>query len=172
MDNLILRELGPGDEEAFMRGLRLWDGEDLTWYTFEWKAGISFPEMLERLRKNREGLDLPENRVASSMYYAFLSGEIVGRVNVRHQLNENLRRRGGHVGYAVAPGYRRRGLATEMMKQVLPLCRGLGIASLMVSCADDNTGSWKLIEKLGGRLEDKVWDDEDQEMIRRYWVTP
>ncbi len=41
----------------------------------------------------------------------------------------------------------------------------------MVTCAEDNIPSWKIIEHFKGKLEDEVWDDEDKEMIRRYWIT-
>lgn len=58
-----------------------------------------------------------------------------------------------------------------MLKQTLRFCRNLWIKDLMITCSDDNIASWKIIEKLGGKLENKVWDDEDNEMIRRYWIS-
>lgn len=121
---ILLRALTEKDEEAFFVGMKLWKPEDLVWYTFSWKNGMSYFEMLE----------------------------------------------GGNIGYSVAEKYRGNGYATEMVRQVLPYCKQLGMTKLMVSCADDNAPSWKIIEKFGGTLEDKVWDEEENETIRRYWI--
>ncbi|MBX3039165.1 MAG: GNAT family N-acetyltransferase [Bdellovibrionaceae bacterium] len=170
MTNLVLRPLEVSDEKAFFEGLSLWEGEDLSWYTFSWKEGMAFPEMLRILRDEEAGRELAPGRVPHTMLYGFLDGRIIGRVSVRHTLNESLRQRGGHLGYAVAPTYRGQGLATEMMKQALLYCQGLQLTEIMVTCADTNTPSWKIIEHFGGRLEERVWDPEDQETIRRYWV--
>ena len=80
---------------------------------------MTYAEMLDRLRKDRLGVDLPEDRVPDTMLYAFLGDHIIGRVSIRHELNSNLRRRGGHIGYAVAPRFRRLGYAGEMINQGL-----------------------------------------------------
>jgi predicted acetyltransferase len=104
------------------------------------------------------------------MLYGFVGENIVGRVSIRHSLNDYLKERGGHIGYSVAGRYRGNGYGTEMMRQTLPFCKNLGIDALLVTCADENVPSWKIIESVGGTLQDKVWDDEDKEMIRRYWI--
>lgn len=100
-----------------------------------------------------------------------LDGQIIGRVSVRHTLNEYLRQRGGHIGYAVAPRFRRKGHATDMVANALRYCKTeLGLSTVMVTCADANTASWKVIEHYGGVLEEKAWDEADKEMIRKYWI--
>jgi predicted acetyltransferase len=170
MNNLILRTVRPEDEAAFFLGLKEWDGEDLDWYTFAWKPGMSFLEMLQILRDEESGTDLPVGRVPATMLYGFIDGAIIGRVNIRHSLNERLRARGGHIGYSVAPRYRKKGYALEMLRQSLDYCKRLKLSSVMISCADSNVASWKIIEKNGGVLEDNVWDAEDKETIRRYWI--
>lgn len=167
---LILRELTIADEPAFMAGLKDWVGESPHWYSFIWADSMTYSEMLSILAKERAGIDLAPGRVPHSMLYGFLDGEIIGRVSIRHTLNDNLRRRGGHIGYAVAPRFRKQGFATELTRQALEECKKLGITNVMVTCSDDNVPSWKIIEHFNGKLSDKVWDDEDNEMIRRYWI--
>lgn len=167
---LSLRELVESDEEAFLIGLKEWDGEDLSWYTFDWKPGMSFREHILKLKNSREGIGLAEGWVPSTMFYGFVDGQIVGRVSVRHRLTPTLLRRGGHMGYSVAPRFRGQGFASEMVRQSLPYLRQLGIKKALVTCADDNIGSRKIIERLGGQLENEIRDDEEDEMIRRYWV--
>lgn len=168
--NLILRPLGPDDEAAFYAGKAAFAGEDLSWYTFSWSHGMTYAELLARAADEVAGRNLAPGRVAASMLYGFVDGAIVGRVSIRHRLNDYLLYRGGHVGYAVAPPYRRRGYAAEMFRQALPVCRELGLDKLLVTCGDDNEASRRIIEGQGGVLENKVFDAEDNEMIRRYWV--
>lgn len=167
---LILRELNKSDEQAFLEGAKEWVGESPHWYSFIW-PGVQFLEMLDILKKEALGVDLKPNRVPHTMLYAFLDGKIIGRVSVRHTLNDHLRKRGGHIGYAVAKTYRGKGYATEMVRQILDYCKKINLTSIMVTCADDNIPSWKIIEKFHGKLEDRVWDEEDKEMIRRYWIS-
>lgn len=170
MSRVVLRRLTMADEMAFFEGLKKWEGEDLSWYTFDWREGVKFRDHLERLDKNEKGLDLPEGFVPSTMLYGFVDGEIVGRVSIRHQLNKFLEQRGGHIGYAVAPVFRGKGLASEMVSQSFETCRQLGLNALLVTCGDDNIASWKIIERIGGRKIEVVWDSQENEYMRKYQV--
>jgi len=169
MSGLILRELTENDEKSFFSGLNEWEEKDLSWYTFDWRPGMTFPELLARLRNNSSGVDLPAGFVSSSMLYAFVGNEIVGRVHIRHELNDYLRAFGGHYGCAVAPKFRRRGYAAEMFAQSIPIFRRLGILDILITCEDNNEPSWKLTERYEGVLENKLRSPEGK-IFRRYWV--
>lgn len=68
VETLELRVLTAGDEAAFVAGLETWVGESPHWYSFIWtKTEMSYAAMLERLRKDRVGEDLPEDRVPHTM---------------------------------------------------------------------------------------------------------
>ena len=88
----------------------------------------------------------------------------VGRLAIRHRLNDFLLDVGGHIGYDVRPSRRREGHAREMLRQALPWAHGLGIDSALVTCDDDNAASLRVIEAAGGVLEDV------RGVKRRYWV--
>lgn len=45
--------------------------------------------------------------------------EVVGRVSIRHALNEFLAKVGGHIGYGVSTSHRRKDDATEILKKSL-----------------------------------------------------
>jgi predicted acetyltransferase len=82
------------------------------------------------------------------------SSDVVGRISLRHALTPWLLEVGGHIGYAVRPGARRRGHATQALGLMLPVAADRGIAEALVTCDADNIGSRKVIEANGGVLED------------------
>ena len=64
----------------------------------------------------------------STFLFGFDGSRIVGRVSIRHELNDFLLREGGHIGYVVVPEFRRRGYATAMLRRSLEIARhDLGI---------------------------------------------
>ncbi len=168
--NLNLRELTATDKEAFLKGAQAWPTKDRHWHSFEWKEGTDFSQHLEVLRKNRLGQDLPEGWVPSTMLYGFVEGVIIGRLHVRHFLTPSLQKRGGNIGYAVAPGFRQKGYAGEMLRQALPLCKNLGLNRVLITCDECNIASHRVIEKNRGILQEKLFDEVDQVMIRKYII--
>lgn len=78
-------------------------------------------------------------------------GQYLGRVSVRHHLNEQLRRVGGHIGYDVRPSARGQGYGTMLLALALPVARDLGIDLALVTCDVTNTRSRRVVEGNGGR---------------------
>lgn len=168
---LVLRKLTKEDEAAFREGLKLFSDMDSDWYSFVWKEGMNFKEHLKILDDQFHGIGLEPGRVPHSMLYAFVDGKIIGRASIRHDLNEFLMRAGGNIGYAVATHYRKKGYASEILKQSLDYCRNvLKLDQVLITCDDDNVGSIKTIEKNGGELENKIFLEEENITKRRYWI--
>jgi predicted acetyltransferase len=66
---------------------------------------------------------------------------------------------------------RRRGYATEILRQALVIARALGIDRVLVTCDDDNVGSIKVIEACGGKLDAVLEADQPgRAPLRRYWI--
>ncbi|MEU4115198.1 GNAT family N-acetyltransferase [Kitasatospora sp. NPDC028055] len=78
--------------------------------------------------------------------------QLLGRLAIRHHLTPNLERIGGHIGYDVRPGARRRGHATAMLAAALPVAAELGVTDALLTCDETNTASRRVIEANGGRL--------------------
>ena len=110
------------------------------------------------------GTELPQGWVPASYRWILDDGRLVGTITVRHRLTDSLLVVGGHIGYAVRPGARRRGVATTALRLALGLAARLGIDPALVTCEDDNVASARTIEANGGVLEDV------RGTSRRYWV--
>jgi predicted acetyltransferase len=81
--------------------------------------------------------------------------EYVGRISLRHELNEHLRDFGGHIGYDVRRSRRREGHATRMLAAALREAHAMGIYQALLTCDADNVASRAVIEANGGVLEDQ-----------------
>ena len=93
----------------------------------------------------------------------------MGAVNIRHRLNEELFRTGGHIGDGVRPSERRKGVATRMIALALEECRKLGIHRVLMVCDKDNVGSAGSIRNNSGVLENEI--EVDGVVRQRYWIT-
>lgn len=106
----------------------------------------------------------PPGFVPSTTLWWIDDEKYLGRLAIRHRLTPNLLELGGHIGYDVRPTARRRGHATAMLRGALPVARGLGIESALVTCDVTNVGSRRVIEANGGVLEDQ------RGVKLRFWV--
>ena len=96
-------------------------------------------------------------------------GEVLGAIALRHRLDDFLLRAGGHTGYGIRPAARHRGLANWALGRVLPVARDLGLDRVLITCAEEDTVSARVVERAGGELEDVR--DSEPGRVRRYWVT-
>ena len=94
----------------------------------------------------------------------------MSRVSIRHSLNAYLAEVGGHIGYAVRPGFRRRGYPTAILRRSLVVASSIGLKRVLVTCDDGNVGSAKVIENCGGLLENVAPGRDGSVPKRRYWV--
>ncbi|MDD2562089.1 MAG: GNAT family N-acetyltransferase [Eubacteriales bacterium] len=59
----------------------------------------------------------------------------------------------GHIGYRVYEGYRGQGYAARAVGRLMPLMRGMGLNSIVITTDPDNMPSRKTCENLGCVLE-------------------
>ena len=97
-------------------------------------------------------------------------GKMVGTIQVRHTLNQMLAAYGGHIGYSVRPSERRKGYAAWMLGEVLPFCRQLGLARVLITCTPDNEASRRTILANGGVYESTVFEADRNRELERYWI--
>ena len=87
----------------------------------------NFGSFLEGLRDFSSGRNLKPGMVPQSTFWLIDNREFVGRASVRHFLNENLTRVGGHIGYEIRPARRGRGYGKLILRMALRKAMDLGI---------------------------------------------
>ena len=158
--------------EVFRREL-LEDGCDISGC-----GSLEATEDMETWLRETEALKnpetVPEGQVQSTQFLGVRvsDGALVGMLQVRHHIEENdyLRLYSGHIGYSVGPGQRRKGYATEMLRQALDYCRGLGLKRVLMTCWPYNEGSKRAIINNGGIFESERYEPYEDDMFYRYWI--
>lgn len=126
-------------------------GDTLKWNLSQIEQ--DFDVVLHELTRFEPGNELPDGFVHSEYLWLVKGGTYLGRVSIRHTLNERLREFGGHIGYEIRPTQRRRGYATLALKLALKRCRELGLSRVLLSCDDENVASWRVMQANGGVCE-------------------
>ena len=140
-------------------------GRESREFSARWTTPEGFEEYVDDLLAAAlEDTPRPEGIVPSTTLWYVEGATYLGRLAIRHRLTPFLLDIGGHIGYDVRPTARRRGHATAMLREALPLTRKLGIDPVLVTCDVDNEASRKVIEASGGVFED------EREGKLRYWV--
>ncbi|MBN1440519.1 MAG: GNAT family N-acetyltransferase [Anaerolineales bacterium] len=174
MDKSIRLELSRYSEirePEFLDYVRDWEktGEEFVPSTVDPK-GRTFAEIM-RAWEREETEDIRRSGFVPATLY-FLTGgggRILGAIHFRHELNDTLMRRGGHIGYGIRQSERRKGYATAMLRQLLEDVPSKGCRKVLLTCGDGNLGSIGAIERCGGVLENKA--EREGEILRRYWIT-
>lgn len=168
---LELRPLCSEDEVSFNNANASFKNEIPPFeFAFDFNESISFTEYINKLEGWALGKGLPDRFVPNTFLVGVVDGQIVGRLSIRHRLNDFLERIGGHIGYGIIRNFRRQGYGTEMLKQALPVCSALGIKKVLITCDIDNFGSRKVIERCGGIFENVTNEPQLKVQKRRYWI--
>jgi predicted acetyltransferase len=168
MSNLFLRPLTIHDEVQFMAAHEQLLSDGFT-FALGREPEMTWQSYLDRLEANRLGVELAEGNVPSTFLVADVDGKIVGRTSIRHELNEFLASEGGHIGFGVVPEERRKGYATQILRQSLEVARALGVERVLITCSDDNIGSAAVIVRCDGVFESAVVGSKGK-LVRRYRI--
>ncbi len=130
-----------------------------------------FNKTVQEYENYSNGINLLKGFVPYTIFYAVdtNTNNIVGQMSVRHELNDYLKFRGGHIGYYVCPSQRKKGIGTKMLEQVIGFCKDINLDRILITCDESNIGSNKIILNNGGVLESKEIDSNGVE-FNRYWI--
>jgi predicted acetyltransferase len=132
------------------------------------KEPTDINEYIQETKDHEKGKNLPPNWIPSTTFWLIDNDKFVGHVNIRHELNDHLKKIGGHIGYAIRPSARKKGYGTKILALALRKAIQLGFTKALVTCDESNIGSKKVIEKNNGQLENKVKGENGPKC--RYWI--
>lgn len=167
--DLRLRPYSMVDERTARRADEIAAAEDAM-FLLGMERDMTWSEFLKSVEEQRLGLYPSQYRVRAVQLAAIVDDELVGRASVRFELNEFFAAEGGHIGYVVLPEHRRKGFATEILRQAIVIARAGGVDPVLVFCSDSNVGSFTAIERCGGVLDEVIVDDGHESPRRRYWI--
>jgi predicted acetyltransferase len=138
-------------------------GWEIQEWAGRWDTAEGFASYVAALRRDAKAPRIG-GFVPCTTWWWVEGPDYLGRIALRHRLNDWLRESGGHIGYDVRPTARRRGHATAMLRAVLPHAHAMGIDPALLTCDLDNAISRKVIEASGGVLGD------ERHGKLRFWV--
>lgn len=94
----------------------------------------------------------PDWVITDTFFAVNESNKIVGIIDLRHTLNDFLKDF-GNCGYSVRPSERKKGYATDMLRQILKVAKESGMDELHLSVERDNEPSIRTIKSNGGIYE-------------------
>lgn len=159
-------------KQSFIEAVKEYQAEGLSNY-----LGISpdelsqkFDHYLLNIKDSASGKNLPSGYVPHSVWWLVEDDLYLGRLDIRHQLNDFLRTEGGHIGYDIRPTQRGKGYGKLILKLGLEKAKELGFSKILITCDISNTPSKKIIEANGGKLEDIRPTRPGQPDKARFWI--
>lgn len=134
--------------------------------------GYSFEQALERcLNMEEEEYAKKLGRCPGKTFLLIRENDnkIVGSINVRWNLTEEMKQFGGNIGYGIRPTERRKGYNKINLYLGMIEAQKLGLDKVMLDCDVANIGSAKTMQALGGRLERTEIDPYDGILTSVYW---
>ena len=96
--------------------------------------------------------------------------KIIGSIQLRHHLTEELLKDGGNIGYGICPSERGRGYGTKQLSLALDKAKTLGLDKVMISCSKDNRVSAYVAIRNGGILAGEGFDEDEGKITEIYWI--
>ena len=112
----------------------------------------TYSDWLQIIKNNlNEDTINPRFGLSHTLFAVNNEEEIIGIVNFRHSLTD-FYKDSGHIGYSVRPSQRKKGCATEILRQTLEIAEKQGLNKVCLVCKKDNDASKKTIIKNNGLL--------------------
>ncbi len=135
--------------------------------------GLPFEQALDRcLKKEDEAYAKSIGKCPGKTFFLIRENDnkIVGTINVRWNLNEEMLKFGGHIGYGIRPTERQKGYNKINLYMGLLEAKKLNLKRVMLDCGVNNIGSNKSILALGGVLDRCEIDPYDNLKTNVYWI--
>lgn len=142
--------------------------DEIAWVREDFNDWLRADSDMTRRIVFADGTEMP--RVPETRFWLVAGQTFIGRINVRHAINDGLALQGGHIGYAIRRSARGHGYGQTILKLALPEAKKLGLTKALLTCDDTNLASARIIEKAGGKLQDTITVQGHPVPVRRYWL--
>lgn len=163
---MILRELTLLDKESYEKYYNSWKNEEIIPKNTDLKNYDSFEDMVEKLslsKMNKTNLLVPNTTL-----FLFHKSEILGAVNIRFRLNEDLEKHGGHINFGVTPKARGNGYSRFMTRYAIDYLESLGVDEVLLNADIENAPSIKTLLKNNSVEIEPL--QEGERKVRRFWI--
>ena len=92
-----------------------------------------------------KGIGLKNGWVPQTTFWLYFEKTPVGIGRIRHYLNENLKKDGGHIGYAISLKHRGNGYGNKFLELLIKECIKMEIFEIHTGANKDNERSNKII---------------------------
>ena len=133
---------------------------------------LCYEKWISKVESQKDEKTSPSSRCVGIQYFLIREDDnkIVGMINLRWNLDDWMLIHGGHIGYGVRPTERRKGYNKIGLYLCLLKAQKLQLDKVLITAFDDNIGSIKTIEALGGVLENKIEVEGKDYLKGRYWI--
>ncbi len=134
---------------------------------------LTYEKWLENIENMKdENYSSLKNLVPSRTYFLIRKGDnkVVGNVNIRTKLNEEIIKFGGSVGYTIRPTERKKGYAKIQLYLILMKAKEFNIDKVAIHCDINNQASNSTIKALGGIFERQDYNEGHNIRYNVYWI--
>lgn len=122
-------------------------------------------------RMLRAETDPQPGKVRDTILWLVKGDHYIGRLSIRHTLNERLELLGGHIGYDVRPSERGKGYGTRILALGKQYAREkVGLLRALITCDVTNEPSIRVIKANGGVLQDQIRVPGRDVDSYRWWI--
>jgi predicted acetyltransferase len=136
------------------------------------EIATDFGSFVQHLHTQADRTRIKPGLVPSSEFWLVDGNDYLGMLRLRHELDEHLLQKGGHIGYAIRPSRRKQGYGKLILKYGLQQAKAFGFERVLLTCDQDNHSSRTIIESNGGVLENIIQVEGWPALVCRYWIDP
>ena len=163
---MILRELTPLDKDSYEKYYKSWNNEEIIPKNTNLKIYENFEDMVTKLSLSK--MNETDPLVPNTTLFLFYKSEILGAVNIRFRLNEDLEKHGGHINFGVTPNARGNGYSRFMTRYALDYLETLGVDEVLLNADIKNAPSIRTILKNNSVEIEPL--QEGERKVRRFWI--
>jgi len=115
-----------------------------------------YGELIKKYIKYKTEPEIEKGYVPQTIFWLFDGNEVIGYSKMRSYLTDNLRKKGGHIGYGIRKAKRNRGYGKILLRETIKEIEKAGVKKILLTSEAANTGSRKVIESNGGILEKEI----------------